>query len=172
MVICPGPTAIKPGGRNWFLDDRRANQPRKVLSFPQQEVRIEGWHRKADILLLGVLSRARYPAILGKMLLPLVLNLRFTAPFPSLPSCVAEAAFCEGSNGEHLLVGPLPGHSTLALCKEARTSPETRSARDLAVLPWMQGFKRVKALHKPHLLLLPQGQGLPWTETSQAPNLL
>lgn len=22
MVICPGPTAIKPGGRNWFLDDR------------------------------------------------------------------------------------------------------------------------------------------------------
>lgn len=42
MVICPGPTAIKPGGRNWFLDDRRASQPREALSFPQQEVRIEG----------------------------------------------------------------------------------------------------------------------------------
>lgn len=42
MVICPGPTAIKPGGRNWFLDDRRASLPRKVLSFPQQEVRREG----------------------------------------------------------------------------------------------------------------------------------
>lgn len=42
MVICPGPTAIKPGGRNWFLDDRRARQPREALSFPQQEVRIEG----------------------------------------------------------------------------------------------------------------------------------
>lgn len=32
IIICPGPTAIKPGGRNWFLDDRRANQPRKDLS--------------------------------------------------------------------------------------------------------------------------------------------
>lgn len=41
MKISPGPTAIKPGGRNGFLDDRRANQTRKVLSFPQQEVRIE-----------------------------------------------------------------------------------------------------------------------------------
>lgn len=120
MVIRPGPTAIKPGGRNWFLDDRRASQPKKVLSFPHQEVRIEGWHKKADILLLGVLSRAHYPAILGKMLFPFVLNLRFTAPFPP---CVAEAAFCTGSDGGHLLAGLLPGHSTLALCKEARTSP-------------------------------------------------
>lgn len=41
MTICPGPTAIKPGGRNWFLDDRSASQTRKVLSSLQQEVRIE-----------------------------------------------------------------------------------------------------------------------------------
>lgn len=37
---------------------------------------------------------------------------------------------------------------------------------------WMQEFKHAKALHKAQVLSLPQGQGLPCTETSQAPNLL
>lgn len=122
MEICPGPRAIKPGGRNWFLDDRRANQPRKVLSFPKQEVRIEDWCKKADILLLGVLSRAYYPAILWKMLLL----------HSSTPSPCKKTGFLRG---RHMLAGSLPGHSKLALCKKAGTSQKKKSEQVLDVSP-------------------------------------
>lgn len=82
--------------------------------------------------------------MLGKTLLSLMLNLCFTAPFPPH---VAEAAFCKGSDGEHLLVGPLPGHSTLALCKEPRARPLKKSALGLDVLMCTQEWCGYKDLN-------------------------
>lgn len=98
MVICPGPTAIKPGGRNWFLDDRRASQARKVPSPPQQEVRIEGWHRKADILYCWLFYQELATLLYqGKCCSLLCETCTSQLPsFPSLPSPRSRSCFLRG----------------------------------------------------------------------------